>query len=175
MASTDYMTDVGLQQNIQEIEIEAIPVEIPCETVETTINYESQPMHITIPSMHAQPKQEIIQIDSLNSFPVNAEIYGDTVPGPSKIQRKFKKEHFMSQEVSFTETKPKKWEQKQVQIRTLEGEFSVTMWASSTDDGECFVFFFGYYKWCTTVSVLIADRFRSPPSLFLPLFRRRVQ
>lgn len=31
----------------------------------------------------------------------------------------------------------RKWEQKQVQIRTLEGEFSVTMWASGgTDDGE---------------------------------------
>lgn len=26
----------------------------------------------------------------------------------------------------------KKWEQKQVQIKTLEGEFSVTMWASGT-------------------------------------------
>lgn len=30
----------------------------------------------------------------------------------------------------------RKWEQKQVQIKTLEGEFSVTMWASGADDGE---------------------------------------
>jgi transcription factor YY len=30
--------------------------------------------------------------------------------------------------------KVKKWEPKQVQIRTLEGEFSVTMWASGADD-----------------------------------------
>lgn len=80
------MSDVSLQQNIQEIEIEAIPVEIPCETVETTINYESEPMHIAIPR--------------------------------------------------FSDTKPKKWEQKRVQIPTLEGEFSVTMWATGTDDGE---------------------------------------
>jgi transcription factor YY len=29
-----------------------------------------------------------------------------------------------------TSSTPKKWEQKQVQIKTLEGEFSVTMWAS---------------------------------------------
>lgn len=29
----------------------------------------------------------------------------------------------------------RKWEQKQVQIKTLEGEFSVTMWATGTDDG----------------------------------------
>lgn len=153
MASTDYLTDVGLQQSIQEIEIESIPVEIPCETVETTINYDSQPMHIAIPStMHGnqeiilQPKPEIIQVDSLSSYdgiPVNAEIFGDTVAGPSKIQRRIKKDnrfsdsdHFMAQEVSYIDSKPKKWEQKQVQIRTLEGEFSVTMWASGTDDGE---------------------------------------
>lgn len=30
----------------------------------------------------------------------------------------------------------RKWEQKQVQIKTLEGEFSVTMWASGTDEGK---------------------------------------
>jgi len=30
----------------------------------------------------------------------------------------------------------KKWEPKQVQIRTLEGAFSVTMWASGADDGK---------------------------------------
>ncbi|XP_077321354.1 transcriptional repressor protein YY1-like [Lithobates pipiens] len=30
----------------------------------------------------------------------------------------------------LTGTEPRKWEQKQVQIKTLEGEFSVTMWAS---------------------------------------------
>ena len=30
-------------------------------------------------------------------------------------------------------TTSRKWEQKQVQIKTLEGEFSVTMWASGTD------------------------------------------
>ena len=30
----------------------------------------------------------------------------------------------------------RKWEQKQVQIKTLEGEFSVTMWATGTDVGK---------------------------------------
>jgi len=30
----------------------------------------------------------------------------------------------------------RKWEQKQVQIKTLEGEFSVTMWATGTDDAQ---------------------------------------
>lgn len=37
-----------------------------------------------------------------------------------------------------TLNKAKKWEPKQVQIRTLEGEFSVTMWASGADDGKSF-------------------------------------
>ncbi|PZC70398.1 hypothetical protein B5X24_HaOG216558 [Helicoverpa armigera] len=30
----------------------------------------------------------------------------------------------------------RRWEQKQVQIKTMEGEFSVTMWATGEDDGE---------------------------------------
>lgn len=29
----------------------------------------------------------------------------------------------------------RRWEQKQVQIKTMEGEFSVTMWATGEDDG----------------------------------------
>lgn len=32
--------------------------------------------------------------------------------------------------------KPRRWEQKLVQIKTMEGEFSVTMWASGTSDDE---------------------------------------
>ncbi|XP_037811950.1 transcription factor Sp3 isoform X2 [Lucilia sericata] len=32
--------------------------------------------------------------------------------------------------------KPRRWEQKQVQIKTMEGEFSVTMWASGISDDE---------------------------------------
>lgn len=32
--------------------------------------------------------------------------------------------------------KSRRWEQKQVQIKTMEGEFSVTMWASGTSDDE---------------------------------------
>jgi len=35
--------------------------------------------------------------------------------------------------------KRRKWEPKQVQIRTLEGEFSVTMWASGSDDSKYFL------------------------------------
>lgn len=34
------------------------------------------------------------------------------------------------------ETKSRRWKQRQVQIKTMEGEFSVTMWASSETDDE---------------------------------------
>lgn len=37
---------------------------------------------------------------------------------------------------STTGASNRKWEQKQVQIKTLEGEFSVTMWASGTEDDD---------------------------------------
>jgi hypothetical protein len=33
------------------------------------------------------------------------------------------------------------WQQKRVSIKTLEGEFSVTMWASGADDGKIYYFF----------------------------------
>jgi predicted site-specific integrase-resolvase len=36
--------------------------------------------------------------------------------------------------ISNTTTNSRKWEQKQVQIKTLEGEFSVTMWASGAEE-----------------------------------------
>uniref|UniRef100_A0A6M2DTJ6 Putative transcription factor yy2-like protein n=1 Tax=Xenopsylla cheopis TaxID=163159 RepID=A0A6M2DTJ6_XENCH len=38
--------------------------------------------------------------------------------------------------VTIGQGRTRKWEQKQVQIKTMEGEFSVTMWASGTDDDE---------------------------------------
>lgn len=62
---------------------------------------------------------------------------------------RFKKEnaedHFLVQTVPSPPDpvplgRPRKWEQKQVQIRTLEGEFSVTMWASGADDGKYYIF-----------------------------------
>lgn len=34
------------------------------------------------------------------------------------------------------ESKSRRWKQRQVQIKTMEGEFSVTMWASSETDDE---------------------------------------
>jgi len=160
MASSDYITEVEIKPDIHEVEIESIPVEMPCETVETSIDYgEGQPMIALQPlpepgreEIILQTREEIVcSEDPLSVYdhipvPNDSEIYVETSPGPSrKGGRKGKRggrfrgnENFMG---DITETKARKWEQKQVQIKTLEGEFSVTMWASGTDDGMYFVQF----------------------------------
>jgi len=158
MASSDIITEVEIQPDIQEVEIETIPVEIPCETVETTIEGEDgQPMIALQPlpepgreEIILQTQEEIVGADPLSVYdqiPVpDNDIYVESSPGPSrKAAKKARKsggtrfrasDHAIFGEMA-TETKARKWEQKQVQIKTLEGEFSVTMWASGTDDGEC--------------------------------------
>lgn len=157
MASSDIITEVEIQPDIQEVEIESIPVEIPCETVETTIEDEDgQPMITLQPlpepgreEIILQTQEEIVGGDPLSVYdqiPVpDNDIYVESSPGPSrKTAKKARKgansrfrtpDHTIFGEMG-SETKARKWEQKQVQIKTLEGEFSVTMWASGTDDGE---------------------------------------
>jgi hypothetical protein len=50
----------------------------------------------------------------------------------------------------------RRWEQKQVQIKTMEGEFSVTMWATGDTDGNhLFHFLTLLWVWCTTCGTLI--------------------
>ncbi|KAG8277402.1 Transcriptional repressor protein yy1 [Homalodisca vitripennis] len=154
MASTDYITEVEIQPDIQEIEIESIPCEIPCETVETTIEcVDGQPMIALQPlpdpgreEIILQTQEEIVGgVDPLSVYdqiavPTDSDIYVESSPGPSRRGKKpIKQGRFRTNDQyigDMTETKTRKWEQKQVQIRTLEGEFSVTMWASGTDDGE---------------------------------------
>lgn len=157
MASSDIITEVEIQPDIQEVEIETIPVEIPCETVETTIEGEDgQPM-IALQSLPEPGREEIIlqtQEEIVGGDPLNVydqipvpenDIYVESSPGPSrkgpKKARKGGNSRFRAPDHAIfgdmgTETKARKWEQKQVQIKTLEGEFSVTMWASGTDDGK---------------------------------------
>uniref|UniRef100_A0A0V0GAN0 Putative transcriptional repressor protein yy1-like isoform 1 n=1 Tax=Triatoma dimidiata TaxID=72491 RepID=A0A0V0GAN0_TRIDM len=152
MASVDYVSEVEIQPDIQEIEIETIPVEIPCETVETTIECVEGQQMLSLQGLPPDREEIILQtqeeivgaVDPLavyEQIPVpDNELYVETSPGPSKRgQRKPKKTprfRTSDQFPDITETKTRKWEQKQVQIRTLEGEFSVTMWASGTDDDE---------------------------------------
>ncbi|XP_033210939.1 transcriptional repressor protein YY1-like [Belonocnema kinseyi] len=157
MASSDIIAEVEIQPDIQEVEIETIPVEIPCETVETTIEgTDGQPMIALQPlpetvreEIILQTQEEIVGGDPLSVYdqipvPEN-DIYVESSPGPSKkVSKKPRKtgnarfrapDHAIFGDMA-SETKTRKWEQKQVQIKTLEGEFSVTMWASGTDDDE---------------------------------------
>ncbi|XP_065088208.1 transcription factor YY2-like [Ochlerotatus camptorhynchus] len=78
------------------------------------------------------------------------EIYIESTPGPSSRKRKsgMKQPRIVNRirtndvhnltavETMDVNQKPRRWEQKQVQIKTMEGEFSVTMWASGTDDDD---------------------------------------
>ncbi|XP_072145372.1 transcription factor YY2-like isoform X5 [Dermacentor andersoni] len=156
MASSDVVTEVEIQPEIQEVEIEAIPVEMPVETVVTTVEaVEGQPMIALQPlpepgreEIILQTQEEIVgSIDAdhealtgYDNIPVpTPEVLIETSPSTSgKRGRKGKrggKGRSFGGELTFeTDRSTRKWEQKQVQIKTLEGEFSVTMWASGTED-----------------------------------------
>lgn len=80
------------------------------------------------------------------------EIYIESSPGPSIKRKKLHKSSVQNsskyvsrlragnpsddltmENINPTQ-KPRRWEQKQVQIKTMEGEFSVTMWAAGASD-----------------------------------------
>lgn len=152
------MCEVEIQQDGQEccVEIESVPIEIPDDEG-------MEPMlggHLDGRDIILEPQEEIIDEsgDPLDLYdvpvPDASDIYAEqAAPGPS-IKRKrghqgssgFKqrpvhggiviKNEPMLYEAPLVDTKPRKWEQKQVQIKTMEGEFSVTMWASGTSDGK---------------------------------------
>lgn len=152
------MCKVEMQPDIQEcVEIETMPVDMH-DTVETIVEC-GEPM-IPMQSLDGrdiilEAQEEIIDDsgDPLHLYdvpvPDGSDIYVESSPGPSS-KRKGNAHSLISgnraQSHFFTcppgdmqvEARPRKWEQKQVQIKTMEGEFSVTMWASGTSDGECF-------------------------------------
>ncbi|KAG1706999.1 Transcription factor YY2 [Nymphon striatum] len=159
MASSDVVTEAEIHPEIQEVEIEAIPVELPVETVETTVETaDGQPMIALQPlpepgreEIILQTQEEIVgSADALAGYhqipvPTADDISIETSPGTSNKRAKRAKRTsrgktvggHLGSDLSFeTDRNSRKWEQKQVQIKTLEGEFSVTMWASGTDDDE---------------------------------------
>ena len=81
--------------------------------------YESVP----IPSMDAAPK-----FGAVSSFVKSKNQTGKQ----SRVKREFDLESLSEGRLKNSAS----WQQKQVSIKTLEGEFSVTMWASGADDGE---------------------------------------
>lgn len=162
MADQNILCEVEMQPDIQEcVEIETIPVDMQ-DAVETIVECGGEPI-IPLHSLEGrdiilEAQEEIIDDtgDPLNLYdvpvPDGSDIYIESSPGPSKRKKTMKQRggsngglssanilrrdsEMMLSEIQH-ETRPRKWEQKQVQIKTMEGEFSVTMWASGTSDGK---------------------------------------
>ncbi|KAK6181266.1 hypothetical protein SNE40_009155 [Patella caerulea] len=147
---------IGSEVEIQEIEVEAIPVEMPIETVETSDDTVSvQPMIALQPLPESAHEEIILQTreevvgdpnlvyDSIQVPAPEIEISTEDSILPRKGKGGKKKGAKSRGLINATlsglghndltlgdPSSTKKWEQKQVQIKTLEGEFSVTMWAS---------------------------------------------
>ena len=143
---------------IQEVEVEPIPIEMPIETVETSgETMEVQPMIALQPlpepvheEIVLQTAEEVVGDSHLvyvdnDSIPVpvpEIEICTEDAAGSSKRRKTTNKKGVRGRshmdaslqelilDSGSTFSGGRKWEQKQVQIKTLEGEFSVTMWAS---------------------------------------------
>lgn len=146
------MCEVEIQPDIQEcVEIESIPVDMTdnCETIVECTEPMMSMQSLEGRDIILEAQEEIIDDsgDPLNLYevpvPDSSDLYVESSPGPSKRKKNVKNRGILSRrenELIFSdmhfETKPRKWEQKQVQIKTMEGEFSVTMWASGTSDGK---------------------------------------
>ncbi|CAH1791661.1 unnamed protein product [Owenia fusiformis] len=160
------MASIGSEVEIQEVEVETIPIDMNIETVETSDEtIEVQPMIALQPLPDAIQEEIVLQTreevvgdhdltdatlvyeDSINVPVPEVEISSDMfietgkkTKGGKKKGGKSKLGLVSSASIVGTDfpldpsTTTRKWEQKQVQIKTLEGEFSVTMWASGGDD-----------------------------------------
>lgn len=143
---------IGSEVEVQEVEVETIPVEIPIETVETTDEVSVQPMIALQPLQDTSGEEIVLQTREEVVGDPNL-VYADTIPVPAPEieisteeitptrkgkggKRKGKSRNSVQNsglginDVGLGDSSVKKWEQKQVQIKTLEGEFSVTMWSS---------------------------------------------
>lgn len=143
MASSDVLTEVAIQPEIQQVEIDAMPVDMPPEAMASydtqVISFQQLPEagreEIVFHSQEVGGEQEIpYEMTSEMSYDNNMK---ESLPGTSrKSPKKRRREDGVDGSPNLMGT-GQRWEQKQVQIKTLEGEFSVTMWSSGVDDGEC--------------------------------------
>ena len=167
MASSDVFAEVEIQSELQEVEIETLPVDMPVETiVETTIDSSGNHFMDGDRDDHEivlQTQGEVVvggDADPDDSSGLDyLHMYSDTSTASSSRKtcnsnRKTRNKTSANSQttnhqhnnsnnsrydnegytISNTSSHSRKWEQKQVQIKTLEGEFSVTMWASGTEE-----------------------------------------
>ncbi|GBM89397.1 Transcriptional repressor protein YY1 [Araneus ventricosus] len=154
LGSTDIASEVVVSDT-RDVEIADILVGMPAETVNVTCEVnEEQPLISLQPLLDAtsqgiilQPQEEIVGADSesegLSAYehiPVStSDVILDSSSGQAnKRGRKGKKignkGKLTGEQLSENKRAARKWDRKQVQIKTLEGEFSVTVWASGSDD-----------------------------------------
>lgn len=140
MASSDIVTEVGMQPEIQEVEIDAMPVELPVDS------YDGQSV-ISFQQLPEPGREEIVfhsheevggetEVPYEIPVPLDSDLCVETLPGPSKKSNKKISIKRRREDEGGNLIIGQRWEQKQVQIKTLEGEFSVTMWSSGVDDGK---------------------------------------
>lgn len=166
-------SDVEIQSELQEVEIETLPVDdMPVETiVETTIDSTGHHfMDATCRGgdVEVDAEEIVLQTQEAGEVVVGGDddadpddssgldylhMYSDTStasssrrtannnPNNRKARNRSSNTHNSRSNpydndgyISNTTTNSRKWEQKQVQIKTLEGEFSVTMWASGAEE-----------------------------------------
>ena len=155
MASSDVFSEVEIQSELQEVEIETLPVDMPVETiVETTIDSTGHHFMDAGRDDHEivlQTQGEVVvggDADPDDSSGMDyLHMYSDTSTASSsrrtsntnrKVRNRSANHNSRYDNegytISNTSNHSRKWEQKQVQIKTLEGEFSVTMWASGAEE-----------------------------------------
>lgn len=151
MASSDIITEVGIQPEIQQVEIDAMPVDMPVETMEA---YDDGQPVISFQQLPEPGREEIIfqeevvgeqEIPYEIPVPIDNDLCVDSLPGPSKKAQKKISNKRRRDDDGGNLIIGQRWEQKQVQIKTLEGEFSVTMWSSGVDDGEFSIYYLTLY------------------------------
>ncbi|GFY48645.1 transcriptional repressor protein YY1 [Trichonephila inaurata madagascariensis] len=154
LGCTEIASEV-IVSDTREVEIADILVGMPVETVTTCEVSEEQPLIALQPLLDAnsqgiilQPQEEIVGADSesevlcaFEHIPVTTnDVILDSASGQPnnkrgrKGKRNGNKGKLTGDQLSESKRAARRWDRKQVQIKTLEGEFSVTVWASGSDD-----------------------------------------
>jgi len=107
-------------------------------------------------------EQEISSVD-IQSTPTSST--KKRKPKSNKLKSANKKSKNSNEEEGTTEIDvPRKWERKKVQIKTLEGEFSVTVWASGKKE-TCYLFLLASYALISYFSEFILTENQLQPKL----------
>lgn len=146
MAVPSMMSDVEIKPELPEVDMEHIPMglhdevegaqmiafqslheptgeEIILQTQEEVVGDGSDDLHYDIPL----PSESEMDLDYVN-FSFSKRSLG------ARRRQNVLRANRSKNDYAYAQGSSKRWEQKQVQIKTLEGDFFVTMWSSGDDD-----------------------------------------